>query len=34
MLKAINEAIDELRESGELAELSEKYFGMDVTSED
>ena len=34
LLKAINEAIDELRESGELAELSEKYFGMDVTSED
>ena len=34
LLKAINEAIDELRESGELAELSEKYFGMDGTSED
>lgn len=33
LLAAINEAIDELRASGELKELSEKYFGMDVTSE-
>lgn len=33
LLKAIDAAIDELRESGELAELSEKYFGMDVTKE-
>ncbi len=29
--EAINEAIDELRESGELAEISEKYFGSDIT---
>lgn len=28
---AINEAIKELRESGELAEISEKYFGSDIT---
>ena len=34
LLKAINEAIDELRASGELKELSEKYFGMDVTSQE
>ena len=33
LLKAINEALDELRASGELAELSEKYFGIDVTNE-
>lgn len=33
LLEAIDKAIDELRESGELAELSEKYFGMDVTKE-
>lgn len=33
LLKAVNDALDELRQSGELAELSEKYFGMDVTSE-
>lgn len=33
LLKAIDAALDELRESGELAELSEKYFGMDVTKE-
>ncbi|MCM1263177.1 MAG: transporter substrate-binding domain-containing protein [Butyrivibrio sp.] len=29
--EAINEAIKELRESGELAEISEKYFGSDIT---
>lgn len=29
--QAINQAIKELRESGELAALSEKYFGMDIT---
>lgn len=33
LLKAIDAALDEMRESGELAELSEKYFGMDVTKE-
>ena len=30
-LEAINEAIDELRENGELEEISIKYFGSDVT---
>lgn len=29
--EAINEAIKELRESGELAKISEKYFGSDIT---
>lgn len=33
LLKAIDAALEELRESGELTELSEKYFGMDVTKE-
>lgn len=31
--KAINEALAELREDGTLAEISIKYFGMDITSE-
>ena len=30
-LTAINKALDELKESGELAELSKKYFGEDLT---
>lgn len=29
---AINEAIDEMRESGELGQISEKYFGSDISS--
>lgn len=29
--KAVNEAIQQLKEDGTLAELSEKYFGSDVT---
>ncbi len=33
LLEAINDALDELRESGELAEISIKYYGFDVTSE-
>ncbi len=28
---AINEALSELREEGTLSEISEKYFGMDIT---
>jgi len=31
LLSAINDAIDELRASGELSALSEKYFGTDIT---
>ncbi|WP_435099915.1 cystine ABC transporter substrate-binding protein [Arhodomonas sp. AD133] len=31
LLAAVNEAIADLRESGELAEISEKWFGIDVT---
>ena len=31
LLTAINKALDELKESGELAELSKKYFGEDLT---
>lgn len=31
--KAINDALKELREEGTLAEISNKYFGMDITEE-
>ena len=31
--EAIDEALDAMRESGELEEISEKYFGIDVTKE-
>ena len=31
LLAAINQAIDELREEGELSRLSEKYFGSDIS---
>ena len=33
LVNAINAALDELRESGDLAALSVKYFGEDVTAE-
>lgn len=33
LVNAINDALDEMRESGELEELSVKYFGEDVTAE-
>lgn len=29
--EAVNQALEELRTSGQLAELSEKYFGMDIS---
>ena len=32
LMAAINQAIDELREEGELSRISEKYFGSDITS--
>ena len=32
--EAINTAIDELRASGQLKDLSEKYFGTDISSND
>lgn len=31
LLEAVDRALDAMRESGKLAELSEKYFGTDVT---
>ena len=31
-VKAVNEALDDLRKSGKLAEISNKYFGMDITN--
>ena len=31
LLAAMNEAIAELREDGTLAELSQKFFGIDIT---
>jgi cystine transport system substrate-binding protein len=34
LLEAVNNAIDELRADGTLKELSEKYFGQDISSED
>ena len=33
LLEAVNKAIDELRADGTLKELSEKYFGQDISSE-
>jgi cystine transport system substrate-binding protein len=30
---AVNDALKELREEGKLSEISEKYFGMDITEE-
>lgn len=32
LLQAINEALDEMKSSGQLAALSEKYFGSDITN--
>ena len=32
--EAINKALGELREEGKLKEISEKYFGMDITEEE
>ena len=29
--EAVNQALEEMRESGALTELSEKYFGTDIT---
>ena len=34
LLEAINTAIEELRADGTLKELSEKYFGQDISAED
>ncbi len=31
--EAVNEAIEELRGNGKLAEISEKYFGKDITKQ-
>ena len=31
--EAVDQAIDEIRESGELAKLSDKYFGNDISQE-
>ena len=33
LLDAINTAIDELRADGTLTEISERYFGQDIASE-
>lgn len=33
LVEAVNEALTELREDGTLAEISEKYFGEDVSAE-
>ncbi|MFZ3576386.1 transporter substrate-binding domain-containing protein [Virgibacillus sp. DJP39] len=33
LLKAINEALQELKESGKLAELSKEWIGVDITDE-
>ena len=32
LVEAINKALDEAYESGELKAVSEKYFGIDVTA--
>ena len=31
LLEALNQALTELSESGKLTELSNKYFGMDIS---
>ena len=31
LLEAVNKAIEELKQSGELAQISQKYFGADLT---
>ena len=31
LLEAVNQALEELSDSGELTRLSEKYFGMDIS---
>jgi cystine transport system substrate-binding protein len=31
--EAVDKALAELRKEGKLKEISEKYFGMDITSE-
>ena len=33
LTKAISDALEKLRESGELAKISEKYFGEDITTD-
>jgi polar amino acid transport system substrate-binding protein len=33
LLEAVNKALETLRENGKLAEISEKYFGEDITTE-
>jgi len=33
LLKAVNEALEEMRQNGKLAEISIKYFGVDMTKE-
>jgi len=33
LLKAVNEALEEMRKNGKLAEISIKYFGVDMTKE-
>ena len=33
LLKAVNDALSELDASGKLTELSEKYFGTDISKE-
>ncbi len=32
-LAAVNEAIENMRQEGKLSEISEKYFGFDISSE-
>lgn len=34
LVAAINEALEQAQESGELSEVSDKYFGIDVTKEE
>ena len=34
LIEAMNDAIDDMRASGELSELSNKYFGIDISSDE
>ena len=34
MIKAVNKAIEEMQDDGTMSELSEKYFGRDISKEE
>ena len=34
MINAVNKAIEEMQDDGTMSELSEKYFGRDISKEE